>query len=441
MLEILTPQEKARVLDELKYASFTGNLQYVSEENKTAALDRGFTLVPEFFRTQKAKNCKKGISCGNACIAATKTCRKTLDATAKKTKETLKKKISNKKPIPEPELTSTTTGYAGIDRADFRQVLALGKEILDKAVPKDEKAREALLAEVIAEEEAAKEALAEYDKKKGKKKKAAFEFDVDFDRLELNDRLWNAQQRRSNYLDEVAYENVLKELKARVASRSSETPEELVNKIRIVDSKKDDPFSPDESDVKTVRGHLNDIYALTGEIATLETVEFQEKRPHADSKNNLIALQKADERGAIFHEVAHHLEFDDEATLKAASDWRNSRFNTPITFPTEIMPEKLSVITNNNGYDDDELAYRDKFTNAYVGKVYGTKLSQYYNDGSIKEVFLDGDGARLFSTEVTSMGVQSLASFKDFNELKRVDREHLELVIGILAARGQKPPK
>lgn len=97
MNELLEADQKNRVLAELSYLMFTGNLFYAEEENQKRAIALGFTLVPFFER--KGKNCVKGISCGGSCIAKSKVCRKTLVEPYKSDKKKLTKSVKPVKPV------------------------------------------------------------------------------------------------------------------------------------------------------------------------------------------------------------------------------------------------------------------------------------------------------------------------------------------------------
>lgn len=64
--------------------------QYLIKEGFTPVRSQGDSAEPSAFQV-RAKNCKKGISCGNTCIAATKTCKKTLSPPQAKKKQPAKK--------------------------------------------------------------------------------------------------------------------------------------------------------------------------------------------------------------------------------------------------------------------------------------------------------------------------------------------------------------
>lgn len=83
--------------------------------------------------------------------------------------------------------------------------------------------------------------------------------------------------------------------------------------------------------------------------------------------------------------------------------------------------KKLSEITGNQGFDDDEVAYEDKWISQYVGKSYTSGKG--------------GDPYRLNSTEVHSMGVEQM--HVDPLKFAANDMEHFELTLGTLTHEAQ----
>jgi hypothetical protein len=70
--------------------------------------------------------------------------------------------------------------------------------------------------------------------------------------------------------------------------------------------------------------------------------------------------------------------------------------------------EKLRVLTGNNGYRDDEVAYPDHFLSPYVGKVYPD------------------------ATEVMSMGFEPFTFRSDLNNFYKEHPDHLEYMVGTM---------
>lgn len=103
----------------------------------------------------------------------------------------------------------------------------------------------------------------------------------------------------------------------------------------------------------------------------------------------------------LFHELAHHLE-NDPIAKAAANGFLMKRREGEDEHP-------LRDLTGNRGYGKGEVAYKDHFMDAYVGKVY---------NGGITEVF--------------SMGVQYLANPKDAAVFAAKDPEMFALITGYL---------
>jgi hypothetical protein len=117
----------------------------------------------------------------------------------------------------------------------------------------------------------------------------------------------------------------------------------------------------------------------------------------------IINLGSRFNKTVLFHELAHHLENDPIA--KAASNgFLLKRRESDKTY-------RLKELTGNGGYDRREIAYKDSFTDPYVGKV--------YTDGV---------------TEVFSMGVQYLSTPKDAAIFAGKDPEMFALITGYLTS-------
>lgn len=116
----------------------------------------------------------------------------------------------------------------------------------------------------------------------------------------------------------------------------------------------------------------------------------------------VINLGSRFNKTVLFHELAHHLENDPIA--KAASNG----FLLKRREGDEV--HTLRSLTGNKGYDSREIAYKDHFMDAYVGKI--------YRDGI---------------TEVWSMGVQYLANPKDAAIFAAKDPEMFALITGYLS--------
>jgi len=102
----------------------------------------------------------------------------------------------------------------------------------------------------------------------------------------------------------------------------------------------------------------------------------------------------------IVHELAHTLEFDDPRVLRASLDFIARR-------TAGESYQKLSKITGNTFYKDDEIAKPDKFISPYIGKDYGGQ-----------------------ATEVISMGVEHL--YAEPERLAREDPDYFDFMLRVL---------
>lgn len=105
----------------------------------------------------------------------------------------------------------------------------------------------------------------------------------------------------------------------------------------------------------------------------------------------------------LFHELAHFLE-NDPIAKGASNGFLLKRREGEGVY-------SLRELTDNKGYDKREVAYKDHFMDAYVGK--------YYQNGV---------------TEVFSMGVQYLSNPKDAARFAAQDPEMFALITGYLSA-------
>lgn len=132
-------------------------------------------------------------------------------------------------------------------------------------------------------------------------------------------------------------------------------------------------------------------------------LERKEARAYAlaDGSINTGHKQTATEfKNMMFHEMAHHIEFEDRNVKLAAQHFVISR-------ATDTQ-KPLAEITGNIMYESEK-AYPDKFINPYVGKI--------YSNGS---------------TEVLSMGLEQFADKKKLARFMKQDREHFLFVLGVL---------
>jgi hypothetical protein len=373
MTELLGSDQKNRVLDELSYLIFTGNLSYAEEENNKRAIALGFTLVP--YLERKAKNCVKGISCGGACIAKSKVCRKTLVEPYKSDK----KKLS--------ELVSPS-----VDRSDYKQLIAAGEKITQGVLDTEEL-------------ESARTALMEQGDKRTRLKAELDELESQMSSLsakkklraeiEAVDKTIVDQQTRLTELTTAAHAQILDKIKTAVLATQTRTPQEREEKLIVEGKNKAEAFK--------IRQQAREAFELLpDEITTLDKIMYIKGRAYADESGRKITTNG--EASTTWHELAHHLEFSNPDIQTAANRWREDRATGPIG--------KLDY----PGNPGKEIGYPDKFVSAYVGRVY--KNTNY--------------------TEVISMGFQHFSEPFFQEKLYFRDREHYNLMVGILTTSSKK---
>lgn len=152
-----------------------------------------------------------------------------------------------------------------------------------------------------------------------------------------------------------------------------------------------------------VRRDMATYYKLTnGRIDKVRLITTGSKRASAIINTATIDIDNNFDRSTLFHEMSHLLEAD--ASVKMA----NQRF---IKKRASGSPQKLSELTKNPLYKNDEIAIPDNFYSPYVGKIYTS-------------------GA----TEVASMGVQQFSSLESMYALYESDEEMFTLMVGMMTS-------
>lgn len=168
-----------------------------------------------------------------------------------------------------------------------------------------------------------------------------------------------------------------------------------------------------KAEVTNIRGAIAEFFQLTGAkgSASLQKVAATkgQYRAFAEKENGLIdlgALRYATptdpnaKKPLLFHELGHHVEFENLALAKQAKRWvRSVRTGDQ---------QALSLLTGSNAYGEGETAYPDHFVAPYVGK--------FYDD----------------ATEVVSVGLEHFVDGRAMFELYRRDPEHFYLILGII---------
>lgn len=157
-----------------------------------------------------------------------------------------------------------------------------------------------------------------------------------------------------------------------------------------------------------------EFHLLTGgkSASTLKYFVQTVERPHASREGKEVNVGDKPDKNTVFHEMAHHIEFENPGLGEAALSWVKER-------ATSKKPQPLHKLMNDPGYDKEEVAYPDKFVSHYVGKVYKEK------------------GKELPYTEVISMGVEHFSSPEAMLSLYIQDPEHFAFTLGIIKHRGR----
>jgi hypothetical protein len=385
----------------------------------------------------KAKNCVKGQSCGSSCISKNKECKKVPSAGAKKKVAELKKKAAggsegskkpapakSKKPAPESTAAATKTKSVSEDASisvstkDHRKLIAHGDSFTSKYLKPVDKSEEIKLEKIISEKSdhfnkisdayENKQAI-ELDGKVRKVKKAEFEAS----REAVNaayDNFNDAQRRREQKEDE-QHAEILSAIKAHHKMSDFDIKEFTdMTEIKFDDHKL----------VANVQAYHKDFVALTGGKGHESLAYFEEAggRAHASLYDQSINIGGGTKR-TIFHELGHHVEYNNPNFNEAAIAFRTER-------ATSKVPEKLSEITGRKGdFRDDEVALKGKYSSPYIGKVYDTHpLYENYT------------GRRGFApTEVISVGFENFDSPKAMKKFYEEDKEHYNMTVAMMLAK------
>ena len=131
--------------------------------------------------------------------------------------------------------------------------------------------------------------------------------------------------------------------------------------------------------VDEVRGGFEQFKRMVPDHMVQEPPPVQVKRPkfyggqraYYDGQINMPVHTSA--RSTV-HEMGHWLEEHNPTVQQKATAFLKSRIGTE-------QPKKLSVITGDRSYKDYEVAVKDKFVNAYMGKVYTSESTEIISMG------------------------------------------------------------
>ena len=302
-----------------------------------------------------------------------------------------------------------------LDPSDYKQLEKVGQVMADryiKPVPPSSKEQTLLkekkrlaqdyLVEVEAYEQMAFKFYSKPDKGGITAKQLA-------EKRRQRDKIGKAIDKINKSLDKVESGKASKEEKQHselleAIKQKHGLPDFYVNAL-VESIKYDSSIPPDK--LPTVKTTMSDFYKLTGAkgSTSIREMVYSGDRAWANKAFKRINVGDAD-RETIAHEAAHHLEFANPEFRKAAEAWRNSN-------ALYLKPEKLSKLTGDKRYGDDEVAYPGKYLDPYVGKIYQS-----------------GD------TEVISVGVQFFFVPAKMKRFRDRNPSHFHLVLGMLLANG-----
>lgn len=128
-------------------------------------------------------------------------------------------------------------------------------------------------------------------------------------------------------------------------------------------------------------------------------------------KKTYVCLSGHVNKRTLYHEVGHAIESLNPAANAMVSQWLKSRIEGE-------QPESLRRLTGISAYRNREVAVKDGFIDAYVGKVYEPKQGIQCN-------------------EVLAMGLERLASPMAAAQLAAQDPDHLALILAALQVEYQ----
>jgi hypothetical protein len=162
---------------------------------------------------------------------------------------------------------------------------------------------------------------------------------------------------------------------------------------------------------ETIR-YVQEFGVLTGgkTVTALEYYVQTADRAYALQGGREVNLGSEPDKATTFHEMAHHIEYENPALARAALAWVRERATG--------KPKSLNKLCKVNDYDRTEIAYPGNFIDPYVGKVYR-----------------DEHRKQTPHSEVISMGVERFSSPAAMMSLYVGDPEHFYFTLGVLKHR------
>ena len=133
-------------------------------------------------------------------------------------------------------------------------------------------------------------------------------------------------------------------------------------------------------------------------------------RAHYNPLEKSVNVTDADESWVLVHEIGHAIEDQYPDVHQRAVEFLLKRRNGE-------QPQTMKQLTGSKFYKKDEIAYKDNFTEPYMGKVYTGGLD------------ID-DPKNYQATEIISMGVQKY--YQDAGAFQAADPEYFDFIYAIL---------
>lgn len=159
-----------------------------------------------------------------------------------------------------------------------------------------------------------------------------------------------------------------------------------------------------------IRSDVEELHQLVGGVG-VKQITYDGPRASANPETRSVNLGQDYKKSIVFHEMAHFIEVDNPAVGQAAVEWIQSR--------AAGQAQRMSKLTGNLNYRDNEIAYPDKFIDPYVGKLH-----------------TDSKGNIIPVTEVLSMGVERMTDAESMTRFYLQDPEHFLFTLGVM--RGRK---
>ena len=326
-----------------------------------------FTLTDfDKAKAKGKKNCSKGLACGAGCISKSKKCKIKMGAGGGAYADHLSDPANLEKGA------ESSKSSAGIETA--KDAIAKGESVFSKD-------------DIVAYDKA-------YEEAQRLKAEAIAAQSVDYEKYAKLATKYNEKLAQANKMFE---DNIY----SKVVSGSTNESNALAEKVAIVKIGTAKQLS-DEG----IKKNASDFFALSNGKGSesMQKISVQEGvRGSANQQFNSVSLPTGNtQRYAAFHEIGHHIEFENPKYAQLSRDFIKSR-------ATSDEPQSIREMTGNPAYRADEKAYPDKFYDPYVGKI----------------------GAN-GNTEVIATATGELSSAKTARQLFNKDREHFMFTIGVL---------